>query len=68
MNTACNNVPQKDWKKIARASGLSIPDAALERIAQALDALETSFRPLVRALPPETEPAIAFRACPGDAE
>lgn len=53
---------KKDWKKIARASGLAIPDAALERIAQSLDALEADFRPLARALPPETEPAIAFRA------
>ena len=53
---------KKDWKKIARASGLAIPDAALERIAQSLDALEADFRPLARALPPETEPAIAFHA------
>ena len=52
----------KDWKKIARASGLTIPDAALERIAQSLDALEADFRPLVRALPPESEPAVAFHA------
>jgi len=53
---------KKDWKKIARASGLAIPDAALERIAQSLDALEADFRPLARALPPEAEPAIAFHA------
>jgi hypothetical protein len=53
---------KKDWKKIARANGLAIPDAALERIAQSLDALEADFRPLARALPPETEPAIAFHA------
>ena len=53
---------KKDWKKIARANGLAIPDAALERIAQSLDALEAGFRPLARALPPETEPALAFHA------
>jgi hypothetical protein len=53
---------KKDWKKIARANGLAIPDAALERIAQSLDALEADFRPLMRALPPETEPALAFHA------
>jgi hypothetical protein len=41
---------------------LTIPDAALERIAQSLDALEADFRPLVRALPPESEPAVAFHA------
>jgi len=59
---------KKDWKKIARASGLAIPDAALVRIAQALDALEADFRPLARALPPETEPAVAFHVSPGVAE
>ena len=53
---------KKDWKKIARANGLAIPDAALERIAQSLDALEADFRPLARTLPPETEPAVAFHA------
>ena len=58
MNSTCN----KDWKKIARANGLAIPDAALERIAASLDALEADFRPLARALPPETEPALAFHA------
>jgi hypothetical protein len=60
---------KKDWKKIARASGLSIPDSALERIAQSLDALEADLRPLVRALSPETEPALAFHAVvPQEAE
>ena len=52
----------KDWKKIARANGLALPDAALERIAQSLDALEADFRPLARALSPETEPATVFHA------
>ncbi|HUE21171.1 MAG TPA: hypothetical protein VMQ86_05785 [Bryobacteraceae bacterium] len=58
----CSTVCTKDWKKIARASGLSIPAAALDRIAQSLDALEADFRPLARALPPDTEPAIVFHA------
>jgi hypothetical protein len=57
-----NTVSNKDWKKIARASGLSIPEAALDHIAPSLDALEAYFRPLARALPPETEPAVAFQA------
>jgi len=56
----------KDWKKIARASGLAIPDASLERIAQPLDALEADFRPLVRNLEPGAEPATAFRATEED--
>jgi hypothetical protein len=60
---------KKDWKKIARANGLALPDAALERIAQALDTLEAGFRPLARALPPETEPATAFHvALPAELE
>jgi len=62
MSTDLKTVLKKDWKKIARANGLSIPDAALERIAESLDALESGFRPLARALPPETEPAFAFHA------
>ncbi len=52
----------KDWKKIARASGLTIPDAGFERIAPALDSLDAEFRPLVRALPPAAEPAPTFHA------
>jgi hypothetical protein len=55
---------KKDWKKIARANGLAIPDAALERIAASLDALEADFRLLARGLPPETEAALAFHAAP----
>ncbi len=62
MSSELKKDSSKDWKKIARASGLSIPDAALERIAQSLDALEADFRPLVRALPPGTDPAVAFSA------
>jgi len=52
----------KDWKKKARAEQLEIPDADLERIAPTLDAMEAAFRPLAQALPPETEPALIFRA------
>jgi hypothetical protein len=47
---------------------LTIPDAVLERMAHTLDALEADFRPLARALPPEVEPALAFRANPEAAE
>jgi len=58
----------KDWKKIARASGLTIPAADVDRIAPALDALETAFRLLVRAIGPETDPAVVFRADTEDGE
>ena len=56
----------KEWKKIARASGLTIPDADLQRIAPTLDALEADFRPLVRALPPATDMAVKFHAAQED--
>ena len=59
----------KDWKKIAKGSGMAIPDAALEQITPPLDALEAAFRPLVRELRPEAEPAPIFHAAvPADEE
>ena len=44
----------RDWKSIAKGSGLDIPVEPLEK-------LETAFRPLVKDLPPELEPAVEFR-------
>ncbi len=58
----------KDWKKIAQANGLAIPDADLERIRPALDALEAAFRPLVRDLTPALEPAVVFQLSAEDGE
>jgi hypothetical protein len=57
----------KDWKKIARANRLAIPDADLERMTPVLNAMEAAFRPLAQALPWELEPAIVFHAAPEDA-
>ena len=51
----------KDWKKIASANGLNIPEADVERIAPSLDALEAAFRPLTARIPHEVEPAVGFR-------
>ena len=53
-----------DWKAIAKARGLDIPAADLELIAPRLDALEQAFRPLVRQLTPDQEPAAGFYADP----
>lgn len=47
----------KDWRRLAEALDLGIPEADLERLEKPLDALEASFRPLVASLPLETEPA-----------
>jgi hypothetical protein len=51
-----------DFKAIARARGLDIPDADLDRIARTLTALETAFRPLTAELPSSLEPATCI--CP----
>ncbi len=52
----------KDWKKIAKANGLAIPDADLDRIAPALDSLEAVFRTQAQDLTGKDEPAVIFRA------
>jgi hypothetical protein len=49
----------KDWKAIAKAGGYNIPPADLDQLA-ALESLESSFRPLVKDLPLELEPASTF--------
>lgn len=45
-----------DWKNIAQAHGLNLPQHELDRIAGPLAALEQTFRPLVQALNPGDEP------------
>jgi hypothetical protein len=50
----------KNWKKMAEAAGFDIPD--IDRIISPLDALEAAFRPLVKAIPHDVEPALIFRA------
>ena len=47
----------KDWKAIAKASGLDLDAAGLNRIAEPLAALEAAFRPLVDGLTPDVEPS-----------
>ena len=54
----------KNWKLMAEAGGLHIPD--IERIVPPLDALEAAFRPLVKAIPHDVEPALTFRAATED--
>jgi hypothetical protein len=58
----------RDWKKIAQGNGLAIPEGDLGRIAPPLDALEAAFRPLVRDLAPEMEPAVVFQVSEEDGE
>ena len=51
----------KDWKTSAKAGGIDIPAAELDRLADSLDSLEEAFRPLVKDLTPELEPATGMR-------
>lgn len=48
----------KDWKKIAEGSGLDLPEP--ERIIGPLEGLEAAFRPLVKTIPYDVEPAVIF--------
>ena len=54
----------KDWKAMARAAGLDIPEDQLERIAPSLDGLEAAFAPMRGSIPDDVEPATFFRALP----
>ena len=45
----------KDWKAIAKASGIEIDSV------EPLEALEAAFRPLVKDLKPDVEPATGLR-------
>lgn len=51
----------KDWKAIAAGSNLAIPQADLDRVADALGALEAAFRPLAARIPHATEPAVVYQ-------
>jgi hypothetical protein len=50
----------RDWKLVAAGLDLGIPAGDIDKIAPVLDALQASFRPLVEAIPFETEPAVVF--------
>jgi|HigsolmetaAR202D_1030399.scaffolds.fasta_scaffold33209_1 hypothetical protein len=58
----------KNWKAIAQAQQLGIPEEDLTRAAAALDRLEAVFRPLVRDLPHSVEPAVIFSPIPEEAK
>ena len=51
-----------DWKSIAEARGLGIPEAELARLAPVMEALARSFRPLLEALPQDADLANNFKA------
>jgi len=51
----------KNWKAIAAALNVEIPDSEMERIQASLDSLDTAFQPLLSNLPHDTEPAVMFQ-------
>lgn len=50
----------KNWRAIASASGLGIPEADMDRVVPVLEALDATFQPLIRTIPHDLEPAIIF--------
>jgi hypothetical protein len=48
----------RDWKAIAKASGIVLPEKELDALAKPLQALEEVFRPLVKDLTPDQEPVL----------
>ena len=50
----------QDWKSIALAKRLGIPDSDLDGIVTALESLHASFRPLVVTIPRDVEPAVTL--------
>ncbi len=52
----------RDWKAAAKALIPDLPAPDADRISAPLDALEETFRPLARDLPPALEPDFTFQA------
>ena len=51
----------KDWKLTSQAWNLPIPDEDLDKIIPSLNGLESTFRPLVESLDPNTESAMLYK-------
>lgn len=54
----------KNWKTLAEAYGLGIPESDMDRLAVPLDGLEEAFRKLAASFPPDTDSALIFEASP----
>ena len=48
----------RDWKTMAKASGIPISGKQLDSVTEPLQSLEEVFRPLVKDLPPDLEPVL----------
>ncbi|MEP6536476.1 MAG: hypothetical protein ABJF23_14210 [Bryobacteraceae bacterium] len=54
----------KNWKALAEAYELAIPESEMDRIAVPLNGLEESFRKLAAAFPADTDSALTFDVSP----
>jgi hypothetical protein len=54
----------KDWQAIAAGLAPDIPEDQRPRLAAVLDALDSSFSPLLESLPLQTEPACLLLVAP----
>jgi hypothetical protein len=54
----------KNWKGLAAALNLNIPEVDLERFQPSLEAMEVALHRLVESLPHDTEPAVIFQCQP----
>lgn len=52
----------RDWKAIAKSSGLSLSAKEVEAASEALENLQKIFQPLIRDLTPDVEPALRYEA------
>jgi hypothetical protein len=48
----------RDWKAMAKASGIPISGTQMDSVTQPLESLEAVFRPLAKDLPPDLEPVL----------
>ena len=54
----------KNWKTLAEAYGLGIPESDMDRLAVPLDGLEEAFRKLAASFPADTDSALIFEVSP----
>ena len=54
----------KNWRILADAYGLGVPESELDRVVLPLDVLEKAFRPLAGSFPSDADSALIFEAAP----
>ena len=52
----------KNWKTLAEANGLGIPESDMDRVTIPLQGLEDAFRKIATSFPSDTDSALIFEA------